>query len=79
MGRWAVQSSLAIYVQEAMAFLVEANIDAATWAQLQKISVDSRCVWRHAPQLPWHFWFARRQQWRSLSGMPTSKHTFCRT
>eukprot|EP00973_Karenia_brevis_P035258 4863344-Karenia_brevis.AAC.1 len=42
MGCWAVQSSLGIYVQEAMAFLVQANIDAATWAQLQHISANTR-------------------------------------
>jgi hypothetical protein len=62
MGRWATESSLAIYVQESMAHKVWNSLSAADAQLLEAWEDASKHIWEAPPHSPWTALFGRQRQ-----------------
>ena len=66
LGRWRSETSLAIYIQEAMAYLVWIDISHAGQLLLKRLSEASVHILRAPPIAPWPTLFSRRTQWLAM-------------
>ena len=62
-GRWKSDSSLAVYIQEAMAHLVWVDLSAAEQSRLEHLAWEGRQAWRSPPVDSWSGFFSRGRQW----------------
>ena len=65
-GRWASESSLAVYIQECMAHLVHNSLSAADVSALQCLEASLPAFWDRPPSAPWQTLFLRARQWKVL-------------
>ena len=66
LGRWRSESSMAVYVQEAMSMLVYAQLPEALRQFLALLCSRFSHQLAHPPRPAWTQVFTRRRQWRSL-------------
>jgi len=66
LGRWKVESSLEVYVQEAMAHLKTCTLSDNEHESLQALVQAADQQWSGPPTLPWTTLFHRAAQWRGL-------------
>ena len=63
-GRWGTESSLELYVQEAMSYLNTLVLDAQTLARVRSIVHVSAPFWQSPPAKGWQAYFSRAAQWQ---------------
>ena len=68
-GRWRVESSLEVYIQEAMSHLTACDLSSVEFAALSHLIAAGSAQWKQPPTLPAHSFFQRRAQWRGISSM----------
>jgi len=66
LGRWASETSMACYIQEAMASLVWTKVDSSCESLLNQYISASEFAWIAPPSVPWPKLFSRERQWRLL-------------
>lgn len=66
-GRWSSESSMAVYVQEAMSILVLKQLDPRVRSQVENLVRLSHTTLSRPPGLEWEKLFSRKRQWRSLT------------
>ena len=69
LGRWKTDSSLQIYIQEAVATLVWSQLPRNLESTLLSIIMESEFAWNQAPKAPWIKLFQRS----ALNMMPKSR------
>ena len=66
MGRWRVESSLEVYIQEAMAHMTMCELSPEEFSALTDLVVSGSAQWLAPPTAPTRAFFDRRAQWRGL-------------
>ena len=66
-GRWKVESSLEVYIQEAMSHLCVCELADHEHSVLTHMLSMGVSQWQQPPALPWGHFFSRSQQWRGLA------------
>jgi len=67
LGRWRVQSTMQVYVQEAMSSLVLVSMSQSQVNTVSQITSQASQFVRNPPSLAWPYIFSRHRQWRSSS------------
>jgi len=62
-GRWAAESSLAVYVQETMAHRVWNDLTPRERELLHVWEAQTQHIWEGPPNVPWIRLFSRRRQY----------------
>ena len=65
-GRWRVESSLEVYIQEAMSHLCICELNDAEFVALTSLVAAGAAQWSDPPALPWEHYFSRAAQCRGL-------------
>ena len=68
-GRWRVESSLEVYIQEAMSHLCMCELHDTEFAALSQLIAAGSAQWAQPPSSPAHSFFKRRAQWRGINSM----------
>ena len=79
LGRWASDSSLNCYIQEAMSVLVLAQMGPELRGHSVAIVDQSKFAWLSPPSTSWLHTFNRRSQWRHFQRKSSSRPKFSRT
>ena len=66
LGRWASETSMTCYIQEAMASFVWTKVDSSSESLLQQLISASEFAWDSPPSVPWPKLFSRNKQLRLL-------------
>jgi hypothetical protein len=67
LGRWASETSMTCYIQEAMASLVWSKICPVAESQISSWSSASKFAWDSPPKVPWQNVFSRKRQMFMMS------------
>ena len=63
-GRWRQESSLEVYIQEAMAHLLFRDLSQQEYDTIHSLLCLARPQWLSPPPLLWAHYFSRGAQWR---------------
>ena len=63
-GRWAAESSLNVYIQEAMSTMVMLRVRPITHTLLAQLRASGNFALKVPPSIPWHYLFSRYRQWQ---------------
>ena len=66
-GRWRVESSLEVYIQEAMAHLCVCELSSQEHGALAHMLSMGVAQWQAPPNFPWTRFFSRAAQWRGMA------------
>ena len=72
-GRWRQESSLEVYIQEAMSHLLATDLSQQEHDSIHSLLSSAQQQWDFPPHLPWSHYFSRGAQWRKIraSGFST--------
>ena len=63
-GRWRQESSLEVYIQEAMSHLLATDLSQHEYDTIHSLLCSAQPQWLSPPPLPWAHYFSRGAQWR---------------
>ena len=78
-GRWRVESSLEVYVQEAMCHLAATELSDDEHASVVVLLEASHRQWSDPPSVPWSVYFLRSAQWRARQLLARQPNACCNT
>ena len=78
-GRWRVESSLEVYVQEAMCHLAATELSDDEHMSVVALLEASLRQWSAPPSVPWSVYFSRSAQWRARQLLPRQPSACCNT
>ena len=78
-GRWRVESSLEVYVQEAMCHLAATELSDGEHASVVALLKASQRQWSDPPSVPWSVYFSRSAQWRARHLLQHQPNASCNT
>ena len=73
-GRWRQESSLEVYIQEAMCHLLSTELSQQEYDTIHSLLCSAQSQWAAPPHFPWAHFFSRGAQWRkTVPGSNISK------
>ena len=78
-GRWRVESSLEVYIQEAMSHLCICELTRDEHVAFSSLLSQGVAQWQGPPEAPWSRFFSRAAQWRGLSSKRARQAAAART
>ena len=68
-GRWKQESSLEVYIHEAMSHMCICELSEKEFEALSQLVASGSAQWAGPPSQPTHSFFDRRAQWRGIRSM----------